>query len=55
MTIWRRTPRRQPLDSEEEKRQVDEHDRADEAARKRAELKVLRRIAEVGWWWPDGS
>ncbi len=32
-----------------------QHDREDEAARKRAELEVLRRIREVGYWWPDGS
>ena len=51
----RRVRRRQPPSEPAEKRPADEHDRDDEGARKRAQLEVLRRVREVGWWWPDGS
>ena len=58
MTDRRRARPERPLsDDPEEKRSADDgqHERDDEAARKRAQLEVLRRIREVGWWWSDGS
>ena len=53
----RRWAWRQRQEDAEEKRPVEvgKHEREDEAARKRGQLEVLRRVREVGYWWPDGS
>jgi len=48
-------PTPSPDEPEETSVEDEENQRADSAARKRAELRVLRAVKKNGWWWPDGS
>jgi len=48
-------PQASPEEPEVARVEDEENQRADSAARKRAELRVLRAVKKNGWWWPDGS